>query len=68
MRCGASREVLGFRKNGLAPGNVAPIRIDLHTLVQYWLITPFTCAVVGLLILAALWYFHATRDLAEEDL
>ncbi len=53
---------------GMGPGNVAPIRIDLHTLVQYWLITPFTCAVVGLLILAALWYFHATRDLAEEDL
>ncbi|HEY3810255.1 MAG TPA: cytochrome c oxidase assembly protein [Acidimicrobiales bacterium] len=50
---------------GMGPGNMAPIRIDLHTLVRYWLISPFTCAVLAGLILAGLWYFQATRDLAE---
>jgi cytochrome c oxidase assembly factor CtaG len=49
----------------MGPGNMAPIRIDLHTLVRYWLVSPFTCAVLATLLLAAFWYFQATRDVAE---
>jgi cytochrome c oxidase assembly factor CtaG len=52
----------------MGPGNMAPIRIDLHTLIRYWLISPFTCAVLAGLILAAFWYFQSTRDLADADL
>ena len=33
----------------MGPGNMQPIRIDLHTLVRYWLISPFTCAVLAAL-------------------
>ena len=29
---------------------MAPIRIDLHTLVRYWLVSPFTCAVLATLL------------------
>jgi putative copper resistance protein D len=50
----------------MGPGNMAPIRIDLHTLVRYWLVSPFTCAVLAALLLAAFWYFQATRDVAEQ--
>jgi putative copper resistance protein D len=53
---------------GMGPGNMAPIRIDLHTLIRYWLISPFTCAVLAGLILAAFWYFQASRDLADAGL
>ena len=49
----------------MGPGNMAPIRIDPHTLVRYWLVSPFTCAVLAALLLAAFWYFQATRDVAE---
>ena len=49
----------------MGPGNMAPIRIDLHTLVRYWLVSPFTCAVLATLLLGAFWYFQATRDVAE---
>jgi cytochrome c oxidase assembly factor CtaG len=50
----------------MGPGNMAPVRINLHTLVRYWLVSPFTCAVLAGLILAAFWYFQATRDVAEQ--
>jgi putative copper resistance protein D len=50
----------------MGPGNMAPVRIDLHTLVRYWLVSPFTCLVLATLILAAFWYFQATRDAAEQ--
>jgi cytochrome c oxidase assembly factor CtaG len=53
---------------GMGPGNMAPIRIDLPTLVRFWLISPFTCAVLAGVILAGLWYFQATRDLTEAGL
>src|SRR5262245_28340654 len=49
----------------MGPGDMAPIRITLHTLVRYWLVTPFTCAVLATLLLGAFWYFQATRDDAE---
>jgi putative membrane protein len=49
----------------MGPGNMAPIRIDLHTLVRYWLISPFTCAVLAGLVLAAFWYYHAASDAGE---
>jgi cytochrome c oxidase assembly factor CtaG len=49
----------------MGPGNMQPIRIDLHTLVRYWLISPFTCTVLAALVLAAFWYFQAAGDLAE---
>jgi putative copper resistance protein D len=49
----------------MGPGNMAPIRIDLHTLVRYWLVSPFTCAVLAILLLGAFWYFQASRDAAE---
>jgi cytochrome c oxidase assembly factor CtaG len=49
----------------MGPGNMAPIRINLHTLVRYWLVSPFTCAVLATLLLGAFWYFQATRDDAE---
>jgi putative copper resistance protein D len=49
----------------MGPGNMAPVRIDAHTLVRYWLVSPFTCAVLAGLLLAAFWYFQATRDVAE---
>src|SRR5579864_1816243 len=49
----------------MGPGNMAPIRIDLHTLVRFWLVSPFTCAVLAILLLGAFWYFQATRDAAE---
>jgi putative membrane protein len=49
----------------MGPGNMAPIRIDPHTLVRYWLISPFTCAVLAALILAAFWYFQAASDATE---
>ncbi len=51
----------------MGPGHMAPIRIDLHTLVRYWLVTPFTCLILATLILAAFWYFQATRDAAEQE-
>jgi cytochrome c oxidase assembly factor CtaG len=50
----------------MGPGNMAPVRIDLHTLFRYWLVSPFTCLVLAGLVLAAFWYFQATRDLAEQ--
>jgi putative copper resistance protein D len=50
----------------MGPGNMAPVRIDLHTLVRYWLVSPFTCLILATLILAAFWYFQATRDAAEQ--
>jgi hypothetical protein len=46
----------------MVPGNMAPVRIDLHTLVRYWLVSPFTCAVLAGVLLAAFWYVQATRD------
>ncbi len=49
----------------MGPGNMQPIRIDGHTLVRYWLISPFTCTVLAALILVAFWYFQAAGDLAE---
>src|ERR1700685_267985 len=49
----------------MGPGNMAPIRIYPHTLVRYWLISPFTCAVLAALILAAFWYIQAASDAAE---
>jgi cytochrome c oxidase assembly factor CtaG len=49
----------------MGPGNMAPIRIDLHTLVRYWLISPFTCAVLAALVLAGIWYYQAASDAAE---
>ena len=49
----------------MGPGGMAPIRINLHTLVRYWLVSPFTCAVLAALLLGAFWYFQATRDDAE---
>jgi putative membrane protein len=51
----------------MGPGNMAPIRIDPHTLVRYWLISPFTCAVLAALILAAFWYYQAASDATEMD-
>jgi putative membrane protein len=51
----------------MGPGNMEPIRIDLHTLVRYWLVTPYTCAVLAALVLAAFWYVQAAGDLAEES-
>jgi putative copper resistance protein D len=50
----------------MGPGNMGPVRIDLHNLVRYWLVSPFTCLVLATLILAAFWYFQATRDAAEQ--
>jgi putative copper resistance protein D len=50
----------------MGPGNMAPVRITLHTLVRYWLVSPFTCLILATLILAAFWYFQATRDAAEQ--
>jgi hypothetical protein len=50
----------------MGPGNMAPVRIDLHTLVRYWLVSPFTCLMLATLLLAAFWYFQATRDAAEQ--
>ena len=49
----------------MGPGDMAPIRINLHTLVRYWLVSPFTCAVLATLILGDFRYFLATRDDAE---
>jgi putative copper resistance protein D len=51
----------------MGPGNMTPVRIDLHTLIRYWLVSPFTCAVLAVLILAAFWYFQATLDAAEQE-
>ena len=45
---------------------MAPVRIDVHTLVRYWLVSPFTCLILATLLLAAFWYFQATRDAAEQ--
>jgi putative copper resistance protein D len=50
----------------MGPGNMQPIRIDLHTLVRYWLISPFTCLVLALLLLAAFWYIQAAGDAREQ--
>src|SRR5689334_13291501 len=50
----------------MGPGNMAPFRIDLHTLLRYWLVSPFTCLTLAALLLAAFWYFQATRDAAEQ--
>lgn len=50
----------------MGPGNMQPIRIDLHTLVRYWLISPFTCAVLAVLLLAAFWYLQAAGDAREQ--
>jgi cytochrome c oxidase assembly factor CtaG len=50
----------------MGPGNMAPIRINLHTLLRYWLISPFTCAILAALILAAFWYLQAAGDRAEQ--
>ncbi len=50
----------------MGPGNMQPIRIDLHTLVRYWLISPFTCAVLAVLLLAAFWYIQAAGDAREQ--
>ncbi len=50
----------------MGPGNMQPIRIDLHTLVRYWLISPFTCAVVAVLLLGAFWYVQAAGDAREQ--
>ena len=51
----------------MGPGNMAPIRITLHTLVRYWLVSPWSIAVAAALILAAFWYFQATLDLSERQ-
>jgi putative membrane protein len=50
----------------MGPGNMQPIRIDVHTLLRYWLISPFTCAVLAALILAAFWYVQASGDAADQ--
>ena len=50
----------------MGPGNMQPIRIGFHTLVHYWLISPFTCAVLALLLLAAFWYVQAAGDAREQ--
>jgi putative copper resistance protein D len=50
----------------MGPGNMQPIRIGLHTLVRYWLISPFTCAVLAVLLLAAFWYVQAAGDAREQ--
>ena len=49
----------------MGPGNMQPIRIDVHTLFRYWLISPFTCAVLAVLILVAFWYVQAIGDAAD---
>src|ERR1700722_19957428 len=49
----------------MGPGNMAPIRIDLHTLIRYWLISPFTCAVLAALVLGGFWYYQAASDATE---
>jgi putative copper resistance protein D len=50
----------------MGPGNMQPVRIDLHTLIRYWLISPFTCAVLAALLLAAFWYIQAVGDAREQ--
>ncbi len=50
----------------MGPGNMQPIRIGLHTLVRYWLISPFTCAVLAVLLLAAFWYIQAAGDARDQ--
>lgn len=39
-------------------------RVDLHAVLSRWQVSPFSCLVAIVLILAALWYLGATRDLA----
>jgi putative copper resistance protein D len=51
----------------MGPGNMEPIRITFHTLVRYWLVSPWSITVAACLILAAFWYFQATLDVAERD-
>jgi putative copper resistance protein D len=50
----------------MGPGNMQPIRIDIHTLLHYWLVSPFTCAVLAGLILVGLWYVQAIGDAGDQ--
>jgi len=47
-----------------AMGPSGPTRIDLHSVLTAWQVSPFACAVLAALALGAYWYLNATRLLA----